>query len=323
MFSNNLDRLLESISGQFGVSVNGIIAFFIGLFAIVLFIVLSWLIQSLLNRRRRKKHSGHIFHSRADKKQLDETQRKLLHELAAFLPDSTLAYLLFRDEAKYNYCARKLLDRNPAAEKDIAALRVVLGLADEVHESLPSSTASLTPGMHITCLKNGRYRPGIITAQEPEGLRISVTFQDRPRIQDRMTVFFTNERGRFQFTGRVNSVGGDSCLLEHSEQIRQSQNRNYFRKVFGGTVELRRIDGDITMMQFSCLDLGGGGLSFVSRDEEFYKGDLLRCNMDPIGRFTLRVVRVSRKGRIVHGEFEEITEQTRDKIFQKLFHAGE
>jgi c-di-GMP-binding flagellar brake protein YcgR len=160
---------------------------------------------------------------------------------------------------------------------------------------------------------------------EPEALVLNVPGAPPTLARGQaVTVFLQNRAGLFSFATAVRSLDGGLLRLEHSEHLRRTQRRRYYRRRVDLPVEVRRIgpEGAPPPATVSrLLDLGGEGASLRNPGGTFAQGEELELRFRLGGQpFVLQaeVLRVSRGGQVLHARFLALREASRDRILRAL-----
>jgi c-di-GMP-binding flagellar brake protein YcgR len=136
-------------------------------------------------------------------------------------------------------------------------------------------------------------------------------------------VYFQTPSGRFGFRTRILKPGKRLVEVAHSEHIRRLQRREFFRAQVALPVKMRKLDSAEEAVDATLIEMGGGGGSMKNPDQRFQIGDQISISIhfrdeDPID-MPGRIVRSSGRGRIVHVQFEFLSEGDRDRLIGYLF----
>jgi hypothetical protein len=224
------------------------------------------------------------------------------------LKSPTDKHLLLEDQPTFNGCARKLFTTDRVAASGIAALRVKLGFKTRSPEGIPHSTAELQADLPVIIIQKGKKG----------GRGMAPPIRTLP-----IQVYFQGPSGRYTFISRIRGYGKGEIEVAHSENIKRMQRRKFYRKKLMLPVYVKRAESDERSILTTLIDLSGGGASIMNRDMLFSSGD--RISISLVASRTKRVyitgdvLRMSRGGKIIHVEFSDMLESSRDRIIKVLF----
>ena len=276
---------------------------------------------------------------------LGPAEQHIIALLAPFLNSPEKEYLLLYNQSTFNTCVHRLRHstrHEHISEAALSALRVRLSFTAQDPEQVPSSSAELPAGMMVLVVsaakrgQNSLKISGIVLQCTSQSLIISPmdtrAESIKPASGRPVKVFFQNRAGVFTFESHIQASPENTIHLAHSERIKRSQRRKYYRRRLSLPVYVRPAGSQSKPIKSVILDLGGGGASLRNPGEQFVPGDDLELILNPAGggtparagriNLTAEVVRVSRKAQVLHVRFDGLQESTRDRIIGALFKAA-
>jgi c-di-GMP-binding flagellar brake protein YcgR len=320
-----LSYIFEEIAKGFEKSPVEIALFAALVVGIGLSVVLLYRRQLRRGREEIIKRSQKIFAQTAKKKSLGRADLNILEQMVKHLKSPLDKHLLLEDQPTFNGCARKLFTTDRVAASGIAALRVKLGFKTRSPEGIPHSTAELQDDLPVIIIQKGKKGGrGRITQVKPTSLTIALEGDLAPPIRTLpIQVYFQGPSGRYTFISRIRGYGKGEIEVAHSENIKRMQRRKFYRKKLMLPVYVKRAESDERSILTTLIDLSGGGASIMNRDMLFSSGD--RISISLVASRTKRVyitgdvLRMSRGGKIIHVEFSDMLESSRDRIIKVLF----
>ena len=318
-----LDQFFKSVANGFATTPRQVLFFFIVLALILLFLIVSYLVQRRRIHSRLYRQSATKYAELIDQHGLAGVEVQLIEAISEYLPQEKQKYELLTNQHLFNLCAGKLQSRMKVSEATLASLRLKLGFRLEQPEDSPSSSVELPVGMPVHLMVPGRERiRGTIAAQEPGGVVIASVAEGAVlSTGTAVRVYFKNQAGIYSFPSIVLDAGRQELTLQHSEEIKQYQRRNYYRRRMYLSVLVSPLHGSGKTYRSFLLELGGGGASLGNPEKLFETGDVLELAFSTKGsdfRFPARVVRTSQNASVMHVQFESIAESSRDRIIGSL-----
>jgi hypothetical protein len=295
----------------------------------VLGLVLLYVRLSRREERERRERAAETFEHLAEEKRLTPSERQTLEVLARFLNAPEKKYMLMRNQSMYNACAESATEDELVSEREVAALRVKLGFVSRSMEAPPDSTAQLPVGSSVLILQEGRPSVrGQVLEPSTTAFRVGVEAEQMPFPRgSRVEVLYQNNSGMYTFRSAITTFEKQVLHLEHDEQPERVQRRRYYRRNVALPVYVRRAGSAAKPAESRFIDLGGGGASLENPQGRFRSGDGVELSFHPDSEEALNVqanvVRTSRRGSVLHVNFEHLRESTRDRIYRMLFNPEE
>jgi hypothetical protein len=279
-------------------------------------------------RRRRIRRASERYEALVEQHGLSPSEQGAVEVLSDYLDDPGRTYLVLQNQAIFNQTAVLARDEEALSEGQISALRVRLGFAGSSIGAHPQSSAEIPEGSGVLVLED-REHPvhGRVLKPTTSAFRVRLDENEREFvIGNPVEVVYQNSSGVFQFDSGVLKRIGNELELEHSEHVETAQRREYYRRHIRVPVYVRAAEEEHRPVRSEFLDIGGGGASMVNPGERYEQGETLELTFHPDSEATLhipaRVVRTSKKGKVLHLSFESIRESSRDKIYRMLFRQG-
>jgi len=291
------------------------------------FLIFMYKLQKKRLRETRNRRYLELHKAAMAKLNLNPSELHLLERLSRYLKTPQRKYLLLVNHSTFNACATRLCREEDVREVSLSALRIKLGFSAQDPERIPSSTAELPQGLPVLITSRiGKRAAGRVAGSRPQSLIISPTEPIRLPCGIPVTVYFQNLSGVFSFTTHVQDTqekAEPTIHLAHSETIRRTQRRAYFREKLSLPIFVRPAGSEEKPLLSAFLDLGGGGASLTNPQNRFKAGMDLELTFIPskADRLTLtaKVIRSSRGGKVLHVRFGTITDSVRDRIIGSLF----
>lgn len=284
--------------------------------------------RSREQRRSRIRRAWERYETLVEQHGLSPSEQGAVETLSDYLDDPSRKYLVMQNQAVFNQTAALARDDEALSEGQLAALRVRLGFAGYSIGAHPQSSAEIPPGSGVLVLED-REHPVHGRVLKPTTSAFRVRLDENERvfvIGNPVEVVYQNSSGVFHFDSGVLSRAGNELELEHSEHVEIAQRREYYRRDLRLPVYVRSADDEHRPVRSEFLDIGGGGASMVNPGERYEQGETLELTFHPESDSTLhipaKVVRTSKKGKVLHLSFESIRESSRDKIYRMLFRQG-
>ncbi len=256
-----------------------------------------------------------------DKYKLNPSEIALIEKLSQYLKKPEIEKpLLLSNPTTFNYAASKLLKDEGIPESTLTALRIKLGFATKDSESPIHSTGELSAGITFYIIQGGiRKFYGKLKQITPQSLIVQIDKKTiPPGTGSSLKVFFQRKNGIFTFNTYVQKLEGNLIHIAHSEKIKASQKRKYYRRKLTTPVLIRVAGSAERPIRTNFVDLGGGGASVINPNRRFkLKDDVeLIFYLSREERIAVigEVIRVSKNGDVIHLAFGPIRDSTRDKI---------
>jgi len=319
-----LDQFFKSVANGFATTPKEVLLFFVVLAVIISFLIIFYLVQRRGMHRKLLNQSARRYAELIDQHKLSGGEVKLIEGMAEFLPPEKQKYLLLTNQHLFNVYAGKLLAKKQVSESTLASARLKLGFRLEQPDEIPSSSAELPEGMPLHIIVPGRQGiRGRIAAQESRGLTLALENEGAAlSVGTIVRIYFNNRVGIYSFASRIVNATRQEVTVQHAEEIKQYQRRNFYRRKMHLSVFVRSLYTGGRTYRSTLMDLGGGGASLGNPKSLFKVGDLLKLSFSSGAadfRVPAKVVRISRNATVLHVQFESITESARDRIIGSLY----
>ena len=325
LYEDRINWVLKEISKGFKLSPLNITIFFLLVTAIVvLFIYLSKRAESRLKNKLIR-----IFYKRFQNKivnlKLTSHEIELLKSLLTYIKELSNKFLLLEDEYVFQNATKRLLEKNPDKEQEISALKVKLGFKKYSMEAIPNSTAQLVDNTTINLVDKNHSLVAIgkVIEIKPEYILVDIIEEEIPlKKRNEYIAQFQYRSGIFYFKTRCLTVKNTLAFLSHSERIRRTQRRSFYRKNIQIPVSIHSKVDERSYYSYTT-DLGGGGVCVKGSPDFFHPGENVTILIDipKKGRITstARIIDISKTKNIIRVSFSEIKESDRDKIIKFIF----
>lgn len=319
-----LDGLLADFASGFTASPVALIASAALVLAIIAFLILSHAVITKRERRRiaaAVKRKCDLAFARLS---LTPEETAFVHGLAGFLKDPTKEYLVLSSQGTFATCLQRYREGNEVPRELLRGLQEKTGFDPRKVPRIRSSR-DLPEGMPVVLETSGagggRRTQGVIQIQEGRGFSVKLKGAGFPSSRGTpVTVYCHDPSGVFAFASSVQSLDGSTILLGHTDRLKTSQRRKYFRHRMGIPVFVRPDTGVEKPAGSTLLDLGGGGASLRNPGSRYADGDDIRIYFRQDEKTWLpveaTVVRTSKHGAILHVQFGHVTEAVRDRIIR-------
>ncbi len=305
----------------------------IAAFLVLLFVPVAALVSyGVVSRRRELERATAraeaAFRKACNSRNLSPSHVALMEAIAQNGARPEQKHLVFDDESLFNRGVKALAAFGTFADDSISALRLSLGFTR--HGGVPISSVSLPEGSPIAIAIEGK--PTVVAArirtQKKQGVVVEIEQTwTALRAGRRVRILYQSSTGVYSFISTILKAQNRLLLLRHSEHVNRSQRRRYFRRpVETGILIATRKDAHPDAV--TTVDMGGGGLSFVSDRSDLQVGTSLTIRFHPPlapederVRASTALARVVRVGddNTVHVQFTTIREALRDRIISSLF----
>ena len=324
MDNQNVSDILRSISRGFVQSPEQRILFIVILAAFVLLIVLVYFLQELRAKARHFRNATEVYDHLTRQLGLSRSERALADRLAGCCKPPDKKYLVLLSPHTFDACTVKLKQREEVSELTLTALRLKLDFSARRPEDIPASSSELPRGMRVILTQKGKpTMRARVSRQDPDALVAAM--DEGSVLPDRgvpLTVYFQNQSGVFAFLSHIRRVGGRDVFLDHSETIKRSQRRKYYRRPVKLSASVTLENNPAQQMATTILDLSGGGARIENPGIPVAPGDRLILSLTA-GKEHLsvaaRVVRTANGDRSLHLQFEGLSEAVRDRLIGLVF----
>ena len=293
----------------------------------VIFIAILFVHRRQVKRNRAKQitYAQSRFKKRIQDCKLSNTEIEVLENMAGLLNDPPRVHHLVEKQSTFNNYASQLAHCTDFAESAIAALRVKLGFKPHDPRQVLHSTAELNIDMPVLIVqKNMIISHGQILDVTPRGVEITL---DRTKLENTtglpIQIYFQTPTGQYGFLSHIRRSGKYTIEVSHSEHITRTQRREFYRDHIQHPVKVRGLEGSQVAEDTVMIELGGGGASIKNPGHGFKTGDRINLFFSYGEKDSIEikgeVVRLSRRGKIAHIEFDELSAGNRDRIIALLF----
>lgn len=324
MDTQNVSDLLRSISRGFIQSPEQRILFIVVLAAFVLLIVLVYFLQELRAKARHMRNATEVYDHLTRQLGLSRSERAMADRLAGCCKPPDKKYLVLLSSHTFDACAEKLREREEIPEMALMALRLKLDFSARRPEDIPASSSELPRGMRVILTQKGKpTMRAWVSRQDPEALVAAV--DEGSVLPERgipLTLYFQNQSGVFAFLTHARKISGRDAYLDHSETIKRSQRRRYYRRTVQLSASFVLENNPERQLTTTILDLSGGGARIENPGIPVKPGDRvilgLRAGAEHI-TMAARVVRKSHGDEVLHLQFEGLSETVRDRLIGLVF----
>jgi len=254
---------------------------------------------------------------------LDPSEQAILERMSLYLPNGeSRRHLLLSSASLFDFCATKARKATDIDDGAMAALRLKLGFKPVGGEKPIRSTALLPRDIYLLVVQRETKKfYGKIADSTPQGLLLRI--EDRsviaPGAGTPVQCYFKSNSGTFSFSTRVSALADAHAIrIEHSETIRRSQRRKYYRAAMDLEARIRLAGSDEQPTPTRIVDLSGGGATAANPELRFRKGDDVQVvfRTDAGGEHSIvgEVVRLSDDAALIHVLFGPLADSPRDRL---------
>ena len=300
----------------------------VGLAVVMVAFILLFVVSVARARGLRILRGEEIYRFLVRRLGLTRSEQELTDRISAFVRPPEKRYLILIDEPEFEDCVLRAQERSTLEEITLSALRLKLDFGAGKPHEIPVSSSGLAVGTSLIMVQKGRASiRGKAGEQGERALRVSLEpGVEPPTLGVPISVYFNTAQGMFVFQTFARQLVDTDIYLDHSEVIRPTQRRRHYRKTIQLPVYVMLRDKLEEPIRSSILDLSGGGASLRNPNMQVAAGDDLALSFSPGGeRFTVpaRVVRLSADGKVMHVQFQRLSEAARDRLIGSLFKARE
>jgi hypothetical protein len=255
---------------------------------------------------------------------LSRSEQQMSDRISSFYRPPEKKYMVLVDEMDFDDCVARAEERGALEEITLSALRLKLDFGAGKPQEILSSSTELSPGTPVIIVQKGRTSIRGKVGPRDEGALV-VTLDsgvEPPTLGEPISVYFHSADGVFAFLTYARQLVKDEIHVDHSDIIRPTQRRRYYRKAIKLPVYVMLKDRLEEPIRSAIIDLSGGGASLENPGMDVAPGDDLALSFSPGGeRFTVpaRVVRLSDNGKVMHVQFQRLSETARDRLIGSLF----
>jgi hypothetical protein len=322
----SVSDILHSISRGFVETPEQRILFIAVLAAFIMLIVLVYFLQELKAKARHLRNATEVYDHLTRQLGLSRSERALVDRLASCCRPPDKKYLVLLNSHTFDACAERLGEKEQIPEMTLAALRLKLDFSARGPEDIPASSSELPRGMRLSLIQKGNpAMKARVRGQAPEALVITVAEGSMLPIRGvPLTVYFQNQSGLFAFLSHVRKLSGRTVFLDHSEAIKRSQRRKYYRRSLRLSATIATENNPEQQLGTTILDLSGGGARIENPGVDVEPGDrlvlYLRAGAEHM-TLAARVVRKSHGDEFLHLQFESLSDAARDRLIGLVFRA--
>jgi c-di-GMP-binding flagellar brake protein YcgR len=253
---------------------------------------------------------------------LTSDEERILSRLGWLLRNPNGKNRLLGDQSLFLRIARRALREGIVGESDLLSLARKAGFQIDRIGSDAMSTLKLPSGVEVSIadLAMQASGTGMIVQVHADSLRVKMksgTTSFSPG--SRVDVVCNSSRGLFRFESTVKVGSGRTLNLEHTDRIKHVQRRDHRRHDVQMPALLLASDG--SAFATKTVDLSIGGAQVRNPKRAFAADASTTMAIEYNGsRLKLpgRVVRTSRGGRLLHLKFDDLSENTRAKLFRAI-----
>lgn len=327
--------MLTDISSGFQSSTNETIGFII-VVAVIFIILMGY--QLYLNRTKgtpKKKNTPthepvlqHRSKTRRDLIELSKSEQRVMDHLTWMLKDPTRQDRLIDDDKLLVRVSRQAIREGIVAEADVLRLLRKLEVDHEALSSGGRSSDTIPSGAEVSISdQNLNVAAGTLLLAADSGLRVRLEKGQRSmQPGTAVEVVCGGGDGLFRFHSAILQRSGKEVLLQHSHHVETVQRRKFRRRELEVPVEISLPGIDERTIQSKSQDLSIGGAALKNPKKRIMTGSMVRLIIDtgsssPV-EISGTVVRSSRRGKTIHVRFENVTDDTRHRLFRKLLRLG-
>lgn len=321
----SVQELVESISAAFRTSPMEV-GIILGLIVLLAGVLVGYSVHSRrVERRRRAELEEERYLRIKQERGLGAGEEVLIERLASHLEAPMKRYLLLRNKAIFNSCARELVDEEPDLSDAVSALRVRLGFQDaRPDEAVASTTEIPVNGSVLLVTEEHGSIGGSVVAQDEQAVVVRPSSGVGPfREGEQITLLYHNRAGVFSFRSSVLAVAEGTVCVDHSEYPQKLQRRRYYRQPVQRPAYIRPAGSEEDHDETQFIEIGGGGASLVNPYGKYSPGDDIEISFSPNADVSLSVaatvVRTSRGGDVIHVRYQHLRESNRDRIYRLIF----
>jgi hypothetical protein len=321
-----VEGLYTALSGELGASSWALRGLIIGLAAgMILFLVL-FVVALSRGRALRVRRGEEVYRYLIRRLGLSRTERQMTDRISSYHRPQEKRYMILIEELDFEDCVERAEERGVLEEITLSALRLKLDFGAGKPQEILGSSAELSRGTPLIIVQKGRSSiKGKVGVQEEGALVVSLDpGVEPPTLGVPISVYFHTTEGVFVFATYARQLVKENIYLDHSEVIRPTQRRKHYRKAIKLPVEVMLKGKLEEPIRSAIVDLSGGGASLENPGMVVAPGDDLALSFSPGGeRFTVpaRVVRLSGDSKVMHVQFQRLSESARDRLIGSLFKA--
>ncbi len=336
--TSSLQLFVDKVSSGFGVTPLQAVA--AGMVLLCFLAVLIWYNrrEKRLEEQRHYRRAEELFRTRCQSRGLTASDEELVAAMSRYLSPPLHKADILTSPRLFERCARRLREGEHISEERLATLRQKLGLRPAAPEEIPGATWELPESLPLQLFYRGSSFRGEIAEPPANRLKIRISpgntsgnGSSLPPLGGEVKVFFHLPSGIYSFStrildsSRIFDTGNTILELRHSDAVRREQRRQYFRKKLRLPVFIIASSTEGRALSSKMYDLSGGGASVLNPQNRIGVEEEVTLSFSPSGspsgenfQIPARVVRTSRKGRILHLAFTSIPEAVRDRIIGSL-----
>ena len=319
-----IEGVYTALSRDIGASSWALRGILIGLIAVTIVFVVLFTVYLSRGRSLRVTRGREIYRYLIRRLGLSRSEQQMSDRISSFYRPPEKKYMVLVDEMDFDDCVARAEERGALEEITLSALRLKLDFGAGKPQEILSSSTELSPGTPVIIVQKGRTSIRGKVGPRDEGALV-VTLDsgvEPPTLGEPISVYFHSADGVFAFLTYARQLVKDEIHVDHSDIIRPTQRRRYYRKAIKLPVYVMLKDRLEEPIRSAIIDLSGGGASLENPGMDVAPGDDLALSFSPGGeRFTVpaRVVRLSDNGKVMHVQFQRLSETARDRLIGSLF----
>ncbi|HKK49710.1 MAG TPA: PilZ domain-containing protein [Alkalispirochaeta sp.] len=327
--------MLTDISSGFQSSTNETIGFII-VMAVIFVSLMGY--QIYLNRTKgkpkKKKTTDHQPvlqrrpQTRRDLIDLSKTEQRVMDHLTWMLKDPKRQDRLIDDDRLLVRVARQAIREGIVTETEVLRLLRTLQVDHEALSSGGRTSETIPSGAEVSISdRNLNIAAGTLLLTADSGLKVRLDKGHRS-IQPgtAVEVVCGGGDGLFRFHSAILQRSGKEVLLQHSRHVESVQRRKFRRRDLEVPVVITLPGIDERHLDSKSQDLSIGGAALKNPKKRIMTGSMVRLIIDAGSSSPVEIsgtaVRSSRRGKTVHIRFENVSEDTRHRLFRKLLRLG-
>ncbi len=296
---------------------------FVGSIFLVLFF--AGLLRLRKSRREIEARSNATWNRLLAQKNLTDDEQETVAFLASYLRSNERKYMLLMNPLLFDHCVEEAVSSGIVSSPKAASLRIKLGFSSGHTGSRVHSSAQVRPGSGVVLVKKGQASvKGRVLEQQPESFRVEV---DTKKVafahSEPLEVYFHDGSGLYTYSSFVQGFSDGIVYLQHAEDLRRIQRREFFRRKMTLPVYARPAGQGDKVYSSHFLDLGAGGASLENPQGAFSVGEDISLSFHDASHqdFHLigRIVRTSKRGSVLHVDFCHLQKNIQDKLYALLF----
>ncbi len=327
--------MLTDISSGFQSSTNETIGFII-VMAVIFVTLMGYQIYLSRTKGKPKKKNTPAHEpvlkrrsqTRRDLIELSRSEQRVMDHLTWMLKDPSRQERLIDDDRLLVRVSRQAIREGIVTEAEVLRLLRKLEVDHEALSSGGKSSDTIPSGAEVSISdRNLNVAAGTLLLTADSGLRVRLEKGHRSmQPGTAVEVVCGGGDGLFRFHSAILQRSGKEVLLQHSRHVETVQRRKFRRRDLEVPVEITLPGIDERPIQSKSQDLSIGGAALKNPKKRIMTGSMVRLIIDtgsssPV-EISGTVVRSSRRNKTIHVRFENVTDDTRHRLFRKLLRLG-